>query len=454
MSAPAFGFSVGDFISAIELIVKVSKALRDAGGVSEDYRSLVIELNLLQDVLAQLHSQRWASIGTSSSNNPFMVYAKQQTELTIATLSDFLNLISKFDAKLGSRAPTGWYRGIRRKAQWAIKYAEEVEKLRLRVGTQLHVLGLLVQLNEPTEILSSKIDGAVAGIQTQAGELAGMRIQSSIGIRALGETVERSRASQQSAHNALRRDTAANFNRQSIQLAQMAADAGNNFRVLLAALSVSAQTQSLEFTRLKQDITRNHRVITTQVNSTVPSIQPVLDSVVRKLDDVLLKLTEYQTNITRTIADLRDNRTGFSGSPEPEPGDRSHADVSTTLPIQPRASQHNFGFSHRTVGIRASDYENTIAGHEDDIPQLMLQLAIVRALSNLICYAWWFLQVLDAMAVIIRHEPMLLVSDSINFHDVLGREFTLQFEFYRYRPPDDRNLDITNRVVDVSMDKL
>lgn len=47
--APAFGFSAGDFIAATKLIVDVSKALKDAGGASDEYRSLVAEFDLLQN---------------------------------------------------------------------------------------------------------------------------------------------------------------------------------------------------------------------------------------------------------------------------------------------------------------------------------------------------------------------------------------------------------------------
>lgn len=40
MVAPAFGFSVGDFIAAIQLIGKVAKALKDTGGAEDDFKLL------------------------------------------------------------------------------------------------------------------------------------------------------------------------------------------------------------------------------------------------------------------------------------------------------------------------------------------------------------------------------------------------------------------------------
>ena len=57
MAAPAFGFSPGDFISAIEVVIKVTKALKDVGGAGEQYRAVVDELSLLRDVLDQVRTR-------------------------------------------------------------------------------------------------------------------------------------------------------------------------------------------------------------------------------------------------------------------------------------------------------------------------------------------------------------------------------------------------------------
>lgn len=39
-----------------------------------------------------------------------------------------------------------------------------------------------------------------------------------------------------------------------------------------------------------------------------------------------------------------------------------------------------------------------------------------------------------AFATTLRREPMLVVADSINFEDALGRKFTLQYGYYRHWP--------------------
>jgi hypothetical protein len=51
---PAFGFSAGDFITAVRLIVKVSEALKESGGATEDYQDVMQELGALELILLQL----------------------------------------------------------------------------------------------------------------------------------------------------------------------------------------------------------------------------------------------------------------------------------------------------------------------------------------------------------------------------------------------------------------
>lgn len=147
MAAPGFGFSAGDFIAATKLLVDVSKALKDAGGASDEYRQVLAEFNLIKDAITQLQATQAGSASETpnSLDDPFATYAKKQASLTLETLTSFLESISKFNAKLGPKAKPGWFRGANRKAQWAVIQAGEVAKLRTTLGTQLHVLNMLLQ---------------------------------------------------------------------------------------------------------------------------------------------------------------------------------------------------------------------------------------------------------------------------------------------------------------------
>ncbi|KIL90057.1 hypothetical protein FAVG1_06795 [Fusarium avenaceum] len=169
MSAPGFGFSAGDFISAVKLIIDITNALKDTGGAAENYRQVLTELNLLKDILSELQKGQHGPVA-EQSNNPFVKHAKTQAKLTLATLANFLALISKFDASLGHQRSTSWYRGIGRKGQWALVYAKQVDDLRLRIGTQLQALLLLSQLQESQP---TKIHKQLCEIKDQNKELIG-----------------------------------------------------------------------------------------------------------------------------------------------------------------------------------------------------------------------------------------------------------------------------------------
>ena len=114
MSDPAFGFSAGDFI---------------AGNASDEYRSPVQELALLERILKQLY----ASQG-QGSNNVFAADVAQQTDLALTTMRGSFEAISNFEAKLGNQAPSAWHHGTPRKAWWAVGYTKEIEKLQVNAG--------------------------------------------------------------------------------------------------------------------------------------------------------------------------------------------------------------------------------------------------------------------------------------------------------------------------------
>lgn len=50
----SFGYSVGDFVAAISLILEVSLALRDAGGSVHEYQHIIIEILSLKTALEQV----------------------------------------------------------------------------------------------------------------------------------------------------------------------------------------------------------------------------------------------------------------------------------------------------------------------------------------------------------------------------------------------------------------
>ncbi len=64
MAAPGFGFSFGDFVSAINIAKDICRALRDTGGAKDEFQHVLTDLQHLTVLLEQLYHGVW-SHGTS-----------------------------------------------------------------------------------------------------------------------------------------------------------------------------------------------------------------------------------------------------------------------------------------------------------------------------------------------------------------------------------------------------
>lgn len=144
MPAPSFGFSAGDFVDAVNVFTDVCKALTDAGGAAEDYRQTVCQLELLEKSIHQLLTEHLIPTFTQGAQESLVECARKQADMTLQTLQEGLKAISKFEAKLGTQAKAGFFRGAGRKAQWATMQTKDVEKLRAKLGTQLQNLNSLL----------------------------------------------------------------------------------------------------------------------------------------------------------------------------------------------------------------------------------------------------------------------------------------------------------------------
>ena len=66
MVSPAFSFSVGDFIAAVQLLDSVRKALKSTGGAAQDCQDTLVRLNNLIEILKLLQSVFAADVGLDS----------------------------------------------------------------------------------------------------------------------------------------------------------------------------------------------------------------------------------------------------------------------------------------------------------------------------------------------------------------------------------------------------
>ena len=155
---PAFGFSVGDFISAIsgwtipsffeptmlilnfpDLIKKICRSLRQVGGASADYQHAIIELRGLENILQQLEA-----LEPTEDNINYVNAIRGMALACQLPLRNFMTKLDKYESALGPFAERTSFRGVGRKAKWAVSFAGEVEKLRALVVAKHISINLLL----------------------------------------------------------------------------------------------------------------------------------------------------------------------------------------------------------------------------------------------------------------------------------------------------------------------
>ncbi|KAL8880392.1 MAG: hypothetical protein Q9198_002189 [Flavoplaca austrocitrina] len=143
---PAFGFSVGDFISTINLIRKIGKALKETGGAASEYQDAVVELTGLQHALQHLEALQ------PTQDNAGQVNAIRGMALACKIpLQDFMTKLEKYEESLGPWAHGSSLGGLGRKTRWAVSFSKEVEKLRAMVaGKQISISLLLATHSSQT----------------------------------------------------------------------------------------------------------------------------------------------------------------------------------------------------------------------------------------------------------------------------------------------------------------
>ena len=127
-----FGFSVGDFITAIEVIGHIIDSLQEAGGASTQYRELVRELYTLEHALFRVKK-----LDIDDVDREELAVLQQAAVQCQQTIDDFWQKTAKYQKHLrsggsGSKVKDGWMR-----LKWVLCKKEDVDefKVNLRVHT-------------------------------------------------------------------------------------------------------------------------------------------------------------------------------------------------------------------------------------------------------------------------------------------------------------------------------
>jgi hypothetical protein len=146
MAAVPFGFSVGDFVASIELIHKAAKALRSTSGATGNYQQTLLDLELIGSVLRRVQGLSPAS---ASHEN---IRAIQLCGLAChVPLKHFLQKAKKLEPFLNfdRNSSAAGFLHIKKaghKLRWAILLEEDVAKLKASIGPGIEVINTLLQI--------------------------------------------------------------------------------------------------------------------------------------------------------------------------------------------------------------------------------------------------------------------------------------------------------------------
>lgn len=138
MAAP-FGFSIGDFITSINLVKDIIKALDNSKGSCKEYLEVIAELRGLETVLILVKTQYSETEQIS-----------QRTALSQAIgdchacIDDFLQSIQKYHGHLDRAGSKNRCKDAVRKVQWHLCKADDLTSFRLRIASQVQNIDMLL----------------------------------------------------------------------------------------------------------------------------------------------------------------------------------------------------------------------------------------------------------------------------------------------------------------------
>lgn len=135
----SFGFSVGDFIATLQLVLKATSLVQNAPG---DYQELVTQLQTLQYALDEVREIGWLEAEKSEASAIQMTV--QQCN---ASLLAFRNKMKDYDASLGRWSNAGKLRRLKRKLMWgATGQAENAQRLQQELAGYVGCLNMALQV--------------------------------------------------------------------------------------------------------------------------------------------------------------------------------------------------------------------------------------------------------------------------------------------------------------------
>jgi hypothetical protein len=396
MAAVPFGFSVGDFVASIELIHKAAKALRSSSGATKQYQQTILDLELIESVL-----RRVQGLSPASANHE-TIRAVQLCGLAChVPLDHFLRKAKKLEPYLNfdknsSAADFLHIRKSGHKLRWAIILEEDVAKLKASIGPGIEIINTLLQIEslERGAITQESVERIAEqmGRILPAVEKVAICLQSNI---ATGKQLQ-----------------------DPPTLAQ--------FRNELSQIATTQQVRSL-------------------VSASV-DLSGRLDNVATKdqancLATLLEDTKTEQSNGTAALATLSKH------SVEELMGLKKIAESSNLMlaTLMHRIPPHVSGRVIQSPGMVLDDPNQPESSSETHLSQPTSSVlfwrdlleALRHALNATLIFLLWFgpaLQLCLRTMKTISRSPTMLLDSNITFVDALNREYSLQYQQFRFWP--------------------
>jgi hypothetical protein len=396
MAAVPFGFSFGDFVAAIEVIHKVTRALRRSSGARCHFHQTVADLESFETVL-----RRVEALSPTTSSPDTLEAIRLCAFKCHLPLNRFLQRIRLYekhmDRSSGSKTQlvqsvTGGFW----KAKWAIKVEEEVAKLKADIGPLLEAISVLLQIE-------SREQGAAT-------------------------------------HDAVKTlvdDVTSGFDRMMLAVQEQAL-ATRRIDLRTTDMQLDTQTVVQQLPQLPTSIQLDELLSTTGGISAKVDLTATKDQIDRLASPMPASLVTHMT--TTAVTKRQSVRILHMGCATQDfqnviqIPDRSHFDPTTTptfdspAPMPPTSRKPRSMQSHRSDQSKPADSQVYCRSQSQMLLSSICRLLVSAVMALVLLFPNMQSQLRTFMTLL--KTPQLLSSNSITIIDALGRTKLLPYEYF------------------------
>jgi hypothetical protein len=135
----SFGWSVGDIISAVNLIREVANALDPSEGASKQYQTVIEYLNDVKKTL-----DHFENLPIFQNNALYKEEICQEVHAIKVPVVNFVAEVKRYEPALGGRAAAGYSFQVVKKLRWHFSDEKRAEKLATEIEHHMSRLDTLL----------------------------------------------------------------------------------------------------------------------------------------------------------------------------------------------------------------------------------------------------------------------------------------------------------------------